>query len=85
LEKIKDKPNKTGVELAGTGAFLHNFYTGVENILKLILTTKRISIPSSGSWHRDLLILASDKGIITGNTRNRLAKYMGFRHFFVHS
>ena len=85
LEKIKDKQNKTGVELAGTGTFLHNFYTGVENILKLILTTRGVSIPTSSSWHRDLLILASDEGIITGNTRKQLAKYLGFRHFFVHS
>ncbi len=34
LKKIKDKPNKTSVELAGIGAFLHNIYNGVENILK---------------------------------------------------
>ena len=34
LKKTKDKSNKTLVELAGIGTFLHNVYNGVENILK---------------------------------------------------
>lgn len=47
LEKVKDKPNKTTVELAGIGTFLHNIYTGIENILKQILKSKGILIPIS--------------------------------------
>ncbi len=39
LEKIKDKSNKTIAELAGIGTFLHNFYTGIENIPKQIFDT----------------------------------------------
>ena len=85
LEKIKDKPRKTVVELAGIGTFLHNFYTGIENILKQILHDEDIPIPFSDSWHRDLLILASEEKIITETTRAQLAKYLAFRHFFVHA
>ncbi|HAW50245.1 TPA: hypothetical protein DCX16_04790 [bacterium] len=85
LKKIKDKPNKTIVELAGIGAFLHNIYTGIENVLKQILKFKGISIPISNSWHRDLLMLASDKEIITEDTKKKLADYLAFRHFFVHA
>ena len=85
LEKIKDKPSKTVVELAGIGTFLHNFYTGIENILKQILHDEDIPIPFSDSWHRDLLILASEEKIITETTRAQLAKYLAFRHFFVHA
>ncbi|PXF59209.1 MAG: hypothetical protein C4B59_11935 [Candidatus Methanogaster sp.] len=85
LEKIKDEPSKTLVELAGIGTFLHNFYTGIENILKQILHDEDIPIPFSDSWHRDLLILASKDKIITETTRVRLAKYLAFRHFFVHA
>lgn len=81
LEKIKDEPSKSIVELAGIGTFLHNFYTGIENILKQILHDEGIPIPFSDSWHRDLLILASEKKIITETTRARLAKYLAFRHF----
>ncbi|HDN65305.1 MAG TPA: hypothetical protein ENF23_03265 [Methanosarcinales archaeon] len=85
LEKIKDEPSKTVVELAGIGTFLHNFYTGIENILKQILHDDDIPIPFSDSWHRDLLILVSEEKIITETTRVRLAKYLAFRHFFVHA
>jgi len=85
LEKIKDEPSKTVVELAGIGTFLHNFYTGIENILKQILHDDDIPIPFSDSWHRDLLILVSEEKIITETIRVRLAKYLAFRHFFVHA
>ncbi|GCC10060.1 hypothetical protein IPdc08_00080 [archaeon] len=85
LKKIKDKPNKSTVELAGMGTFLHNIYTGIENILKQVLSDKDISIPTSDSWHSDLLMLATDKGIITETTKQRLAKYLAFRHFFIHA
>jgi uncharacterized protein YutE (UPF0331/DUF86 family) len=85
LKNIKDKSNKTVTELAGMGTFLHDFYTWIENILKQILRAKGISIPMSGSWHRDLLIRASDEKIITETTRKQLAKYLAFRHFFVHA
>ena len=85
LEKIKDEPSKTIVELAGIGTFLHNFYTGIENILKQILHDEDIPIPFSDSWHRDLLILASKEKIINETTRVQLTKYLAFRHFFVHA
>jgi hypothetical protein len=46
LEKIKDKSDKTTAELAGMGTFLHNFYTGIENILKQMLHDMDIPTPS---------------------------------------
>ena len=85
LEKIKDKPNKSTVELAGIGAFLHNIYTGIENILKQILSSQAIQIPSSDSWHQDLLIQATGEGVITETIEKQLAKYLAFRHFFIHA
>lgn len=85
LKKTKDKPNKTLVELAGIGTFLHNIYNGVENILKQILSSQGIQIPISDSWHQNLLMQAMEKRIITETTKKRLAKYLAFRHFFIHA
>jgi len=85
LEKVKDKPNKSIVELAGLATFLHNIYTGIENILKQILVNKGVCLQLSDSWHRDLLILAVKNGVVSKNMKKQLAKYLAFRHFFVHA
>lgn len=84
LGKIKDKPNKNQVELAGIAAFLHNIYNGMENILKQTLISQAVPIPKSDSWHQDLLTIAAEKKIIHEILKNQLAKYLAFRHFFVH-
>lgn len=85
LKKTKDKPDKTLVELAGMGTFLHNFYNGVENIIKQILNSKGIQIPKSDSWHQNLLMRATEEGIISESTKKQMAKYLAFRHFFIHA
>ena len=73
------------LELAGVATILHNFYNGIENILKLILIEKNIPLPNGSSWHKDLLELAEEKGIISKSTRERVGEYLSFRHFFSHA
>ena len=41
INKVKDKENKTKIELAGIATFLYNFYNGIENILKQNLIGKK--------------------------------------------
>lgn len=85
IEKIKDKPQKQVVELAGIGAFLQNIYTGMENILKQFLLYKNVSIDRGPQWHREVLKKAVDNDIISKDTSENIGKYLFFRHFFVHS
>lgn len=73
------------LELAGVAALLHNYYNGIENILKQILSYEKVTIPSGSSWHKDLLNLAEDNNIISSETKNNLIDYLAFRHFFSHS
>jgi len=73
------------LELAGVATLLHNFYNGVENIIKLILKDKNISLPRSESWHKELLKLAKANGIISELTLMQLGEYLAFRHFFSHA
>lgn len=44
-----------------------------------------VKIPSSASSHKDLLNVAVDEDILSHDLSDRLDKYRGFRHFFVHA
>lgn len=73
------------LELAGVATLLHNFYNGIENILKLSLNEIDIPFPEGSSWHKDLLKLAETNGIISKTTLQKLGAYLAFRHFFSHA
>lgn len=78
-------PTLSNLELAGVATFLHNFYNGIENIIKQILLAKQISIPEGEAWHKKLLNLAVSSEIISENTKKDLGEYLAFRHFFSHA
>ena len=80
-----DIKNKSTIELAAIGTFLHNIYNGIENILKQITHLRGIEIHKSESWHKDLINLSVSKGIISEELSDRLYEYLTFRHFFIHS
>ena len=73
------------LELAGVAALLHNFYNGIENILKYVVHNLSINLPEGDSWHRDLVNLATSEKLIRESTATDLRPYLAFRHFFVHA
>lgn len=79
------KTNDDGY-LDGVALNLHGFYSGIEQIFEDIARTVDRSIPTSGEWHRDLLLQMADEvstirpAVLDITTRRCLDEYRGFRH-----
>lgn len=78
------------VELSALSAYLHSFYTGIENVFKQIAAGIDNQQPSADRWHTDLLKLMSvpspnRPALISEVLLTKLIGYMGFRHVFRHA
>ena len=85
LKEALSRDERTVIELAAIGTFLHNIYNGVENILKQILKSKGITVPKSDTWHKEVLNLSVSQKILSEQLADSLYEYLTFRHFFVHA
>jgi len=82
------KPGKwdyTSVELAAMATFIHNSYNGMENVLKRVLAYESAEVTDTPTWHKDLLRIATERGIIGDDLQEKLGQYLSFRHFFIHA
>lgn len=75
------------IETAAACAMLHSFYTEIEKILKLIAREWDGILPSSDSWHKELLIQMSQPtsqrpAVVSAGLVEVLGEFLAFRHLF---
>jgi len=85
LKEAMARKDKSVIELAAIGTFLHNIYNGIENILEQILKIKNLKISKSDTWHKELLDFSLSNEIISNKISDKLYEYLSFRHFFIHA
>jgi uncharacterized protein YutE (UPF0331/DUF86 family) len=81
LETITVRPPDS-IEIRAVGAVLQTVYNGAEAILGSFVATDS---SSSKDWHRRLLVLANDRGIIDEELMGQLDQLRRFRHRFRHA
>ena len=84
LSKTLSKKRMAENDVMAISVMLHNVYMGIENILRRILELHEIQINKTGTWHKDLLGKALEKGVITEELWRTLYKYLQFRHLQMH-
>ena len=89
LLKVADT-EPDSIELSALSAYLHSFYSGIENVFKQIAADIDGKRPSSDQWHADLLRSMAvptrhRPPVISEHLLNKLLGYMAFRHVFRHA
>ncbi len=86
LEKLDGSP--TTLELRGIGSILHDFYTGMEQLLAHIARELDGEIPVGADWYAQLLgrmtsaIESVRPAIFSPELADALRPYLRFRHLF---
>lgn len=78
------------IQVTALASVSHSFYNGLENIFLIIAKSLDDNTPTGAQWHRDLLIQMTKADgkrapVLSVETAQRLADYLGFRHVYRHS
>ena len=84
IEDLTAKEEFSTYETIALGKLLQYVYTGLERILRSGLEQQGFKIPKTESWHKELLLAAHQKSIISQDQFDALRKLLVFRHMQIH-
>lgn len=84
VEELIGRNKLNQFEVIALGKLLQDVYTGVERILRCRLEAMSIKVAKTESWHKDLLLKAKEKSLITDGQFEAVSKLLVFRHMEIH-
>ncbi|SPE29688.1 conserved hypothetical protein [Candidatus Sulfopaludibacter sp. SbA3] len=87
LLSMPSEANIGVIETSAASAMLHSFYTEIKKVLKLVAREWDGHLPSSDSWHKDLLSQMSEAtptrpAVLSKGLIEVLNEFLAFRHLF---
>lgn len=84
VEDLLSQQDLSTYETIALGKLLQDVYTGIERILRSKLEQQGVKVPKTESWHKEILLEAKQKSIITEDQFDAFRKLLLFRHLQIH-
>ena len=84
IEALLAKESLPMYETIALGKLLQDIYTGIERILRSLLQAGGVEIKKTETWHKDLLLAASEKELISEQHFEAFRNLLLFRHLQIH-
>jgi len=84
VDDLLSQQDLSTYETIALGKLLQDVYTGIERILRSKLEQQGVKVPKTESWHKEILLEAKQKPIITEDQFDAFRKLLLFRHLQIH-
>jgi uncharacterized protein YutE (UPF0331/DUF86 family) len=84
LEDLLAKRSPTKYEVIAMGKLLQDVYTGLERILRSLLEQQGMRIKKAESWHKELLLTAKERSLVSQAEFEAFRALLLFRHMEIH-
>ena len=84
IQDLLKKEYLTKYEVVALGKLLQDIYTGIERILRTLLEDRGIKTEKTESWHKELLLAAKKKTLISQAQFEAFRNLLLFRHMEIH-
>jgi len=83
-EVLLRKEHLSQYEIIALGKLLQDVYTGIERVLRFQLESRNIRIKKTENWHKELLLSAKKRSLISDQQFEKFRDLLLFRHLEIH-